>query len=87
MKNKKRQILFSIIFAILFSIMLFTELFNFVNFINTGDIFNLCLSFMAIVVSGVGMYVSIIWGVVRLLYKESKSSGGEKNGKKETKEN
>lgn len=81
MKTKLRHIIFSIIFAFLFGIILFIELFDFINLINTNDVFNLILTFLAIIVSGAGMYVSIIWGVVRLFKKENEISGGKKNGK------
>ncbi len=83
MSKKKdiKSIIFSLIFTILFAIILFTELFNFVKLFGSNDYLNLCLSFLAILVSSVGMYISIIYGVVKFFNKES-NSGGKKNGKK-----
>jgi len=87
MKNKLKHILFSVVFLILFSIIFFTELFNFINFMEVKDLFNICLSFLAILVSSVGMYVSIIFGIVKLFMKENKNSGGIKNGKNKKEKN
>lgn len=82
MRTKFKQIIFSVIFAILFLMIFFMELFDFIKYINTSDYLSLILSLLALIVSSVGVYVSIIWGVVRLLNKDINVSGGNNHGKK-----
>ena len=83
MKTDLKHIVFSIIFAFLFGIILYIELFEFISFLNSNNVLNMILSLFAIIISSVGIYVSIIYGVVKLT---NKSKRGKRHGKKQKKE-
>lgn len=85
MKNNLKSILFSIVFSILFILMIFIEIPNLLNYINNKNIFNITLSSLLILVATTGLYISIIYGIVKILNTGNKTRGGSKNGKKKTK--
>lgn len=86
MKNNLKFILFSIIFAIVFILMIFIEIPSLLNYIKYKDILNIILSSSLILVAATGLYISIIYGIVKILNTKSKKTrGGSKNVKKKKK--
>ena len=85
MKTNLKYILFSIVFTILFILMIFIELPSLLNYIKYKDILNMVLSTLLILVAATGLYISIIYGIVKILNTGNNTRGGSKNGKKKTK--
>ncbi|MBQ7140085.1 MAG: hypothetical protein IJO32_01120 [Bacilli bacterium] len=86
MKNNLKSILFSIVFTILFILMILIELPSLLNYIKYKDILNIVLSSSLILIAATGLYISIIYGIVKILNTKSKKTrGGSKNGKKKKK--
>ena len=87
MRNKNiNQIIFSIIFIILFGIIFSIQLSDLIFMLNnSGSAYEIILTILAIIVSCAGIYVSLVYGIVKVINATEKSSGGNRNGKKKKK--
>ena len=52
---------------------------------NSGSAYEIILTILAIIVSCAGIYVSLVYGIVKVINATEKSSGGNRNGKKKKK--
>lgn len=85
-KNDIKQIIFSIVFIILFGIIFGTETFDFVRMIsNSSNGYEIILTILAMIVSATGIYVSLVYGIVKVI-NSFRKSGGNKNGKENKKQ-
>ena len=62
--------------------MFLMQLNDLINVLNSNNIYQITLTVLSIIVSSVGIYVSLIYGIVKVM-SSNKKLGGKKNGKKE----
>lgn len=87
--NRKNinQIIFSLIFIILFGIIFGTQLIDLINMTNSNGItYEIILTVLSIIVSATGIYISLLYGIVKVINSTKESSGGIKNDKKKEKQ-